>query len=477
VPAAAALAGYPLFLLLTGQLLGGVAEVALPAILATLVVLGWRAMARSRRSAVRGGADAVGALGLGLVAVLTLAWLANVLDLPRAEVDAIKAAASNLRAVIDVPWWLWALVYATLTAVHLALAFGPRWVTGIRAWVRRVTTAVKLGARAGSITSTVLMFAAFVVAAAPVTVAPVLAPRMGSHYTVSLSAQAGSEREQALSEAVTRAFSGPNPPAVQGLRTMLADIHTIDHPERAGDGPTRTEADLARELGQLQGSVRARATQAAGSGTDTAAAQPLPDVATRLAAPLVDTTDLIDRLTTVQTQDDRADQRRQAADAAADLAASTITAVLDAVPLPFGMDRVEVVGLIRGYLEGLAESPIGEAFRAWTRRAAADAATPAGPAPDAVRLVEPDPHQLALEASIQYLQTRMTANAGTSTTADNRVKQELAQDPLLAAVDLANQTRFLRTGSGVCAGCSHPGDLFHQFEEPGHEIRPREPIR
>jgi hypothetical protein len=140
------------------------------------------------------------------------------------------------------------------------------------------------------------------------------------------------------------------------------------------------------------------------------------------------------------------------------------------------MDRIEVFGLVRSYLQGLAESPIGEVFRNWTRRAAGDSGSSAGPAPDAVSLVEPNARLLAIEASLQFLQTRLDTKAGASSTADNRVQQELQQDPLLAAVDLANQTRFLRTGTGVCAGCSHPGDIHNRFEEPGHEVRPREPV-
>jgi hypothetical protein len=135
------------------------------------------------------------------------------------------------------------------------------------------------------------------------------------------------------------------------------------------------------------------------------------------------------------------------------------------------MDRVEVVGLVREYLQGLAESPIGEVFRSLFRRASAT------PAPDPAALVEPDGRALELEADVEYLQARLDAKAGGSSTADGRVGQELKQDPLLAAVDLANQARFLRTGTGVCVGCSHPGDIFHRNEAPGHEVRPHEPVR
>jgi hypothetical protein len=84
---------------------------------------------------------------------------------------------------------------------------------------------------------------------------------------------------------------------------------------------------------------------------------------------------------------------------------------------------------------------------------------------------------LEFEAGRQYLQTRLDTKAGASTTADKRVQQEMQQDELLAAVDLANQTRFLRTGTGVCAGCTRPGDLYRRPEAPAREIRPREPIR
>jgi hypothetical protein len=479
-PAAAAAAGYPLFLLLANQLLGGVDEVGLLPILATLVVLGWRAMARSGRVAVRSAADTVGALGLGVVGVLTLVWLANVLDLPRTEVRAVQAVAVHLRDVIDVPWWLWALSYAALTGAYLAMALGSQWATRLRSWVRRVAAGVKLGHRTGTITGIVLMFAAFVAAVAPAAVAPVLAHRIYVHYTVSLAAQAEAEREQAVGEAVTRAFSAPNPAQLPVLRMMLTDIHAIDHPQRAGGGPTDTEIGLARQLGQIEGRVRVKATEDVGSGSDgtseTDAAAPALAVAARLAVPMVDTADLARRLATVQAQDEQENQRQQAADAAADLAASTITAVLDSVPLPSGIDRVEVVGLIRGYLQGLAESPIGEVFRAWTRRAAGGTGTAAEPALDAVALIEPNALQLEIESSMEYLQTTLDTDAGVSASADQRVQQERQQDPLLAAVDLANQTRFLRAGAGVCAGCSQPGDLYRPPEEPD-EIRPPEPIK
>jgi hypothetical protein len=251
---------------------------------------------------------------------------------------------------------------------------------------------------------------------------------------------------------------------------MVADIHSIDHPVRAGDGPTETEAGLAHQLGKLQGQVRNRATRANGSDVDSG--EPPAEVAAVLATSLADTTDLIGRLSTVQTQDDSTDERQHAADEAADLAASAVTAVLESVSLPLGLDHVEVVGLVRAYLQGLAESPIGDVFRSWLRRATGT------PAPDpAATLLEPDARMLEVEADLEYLQARLDAKAGGSITADTRVGQEQKQDPLLAAVDLANQARFLRTGTGVCAGCSRPGDLLHRNEAPGHEVRPHEIVR
>jgi hypothetical protein len=79
---------------------------------------------------------------------------------------------------------------------------------------------------------------------------------------------------------------------------------------------------------------------------------------------------------------------------------------------------------------------------------------------------------------MQYLKTKLDTKAGASAVADKRVLDERGQDPLLAAVDLANQTRFLHTGTGVCVGCTHPGDLFRRPEGSGREVRPRErPIR
>jgi hypothetical protein len=479
VPAAAAMAAYPLFLLLVGELLGGVDEVALLPILMTLAVLGRRAMARSSRVLVKQAADLFGALGFGVVTVLTLVWLADVLDLPGTEIDALKSTAAHLREVIDLPWWLWVLVYVALAGAQLVLAFGPGWAARVRAWVRRGTATARLADRTMSTTSIVLLFIAFVAATAPAAVAPVLAHRIRAHYTVSVSAQVEAEQEQAIAQAVIRSFNQPNRPDLAVLRTMFADIHAIDHPHRPGTGPTGTEAGLAVQLGQLHGQIRADIASNTGVSDHGDAPQPPDATAAGLASRLVDPTDLSHRLTTVRAQDKRAEQRQEAADAAMDLAASAISVALTSIPLPFGMDSSEVIGLVREYLRGLAESSIGTMFRSWAQRAARDGDAGAGPAPDAAALVEPNARQVEIEARLQYLRIKLDAKAGTSTEADQRVDQEERQDPMLAAVDLANQIRYLRTGSGVCAACVHPGGLYeHTYENrPDVRIEPHEPIR
>lgn len=68
----------------------------------------WRVMTRSRRLAVRAGADIVLSLLLGTDLVLLLVWGANLLGLPRAEVAALRATLEHAGSIADLPWWLWA---------------------------------------------------------------------------------------------------------------------------------------------------------------------------------------------------------------------------------------------------------------------------------------------------------------------------------------------------------------------------------
>jgi hypothetical protein len=195
------------------------------------------------------------------------------------------------------------------------------------------------------------------------------------------------------------------------------------------------------------------------------------------------------------------------ADQAGELAAAAVAA---AIQVP-GLGDHELVQILTEYLSGLVESgPIKDTFASWARRLAARAAPPpagrpvvpppAGrpvvpppadrlvvppPAdrlvvpPPADRLVVPDPVVLADAALIVLVRERLRVRLADPLAGDPAQQRALGESPAAAAVDLANEARFLAEGTGPCAGCprtARPGD------EPGegpedHPEEPREPVR
>ena len=117
----------------------------------------WRAMDDSGRVAVRAAADITLSLLLGADLVLFLVWLANRLGLSRAEVAALRGALERAGGLADLPWWLWAGLYAALAAAAVAFAIWParlRRASGLSARLRvvpvvdaarRVLTGVHIG--------------------------------------------------------------------------------------------------------------------------------------------------------------------------------------------------------------------------------------------------------------------------------------------------------------------------------------------
>src|SRR5207248_153128 len=101
-------------------------------------LLTWRAMARSGRLLVRAGADVVLSLVVGADLVFLLVWIANRFDLPPAEVAAIRGWLERAGAVADVPWWVWALLYAALAGASLAMALRPARLGAAVRWSKRM---------------------------------------------------------------------------------------------------------------------------------------------------------------------------------------------------------------------------------------------------------------------------------------------------------------------------------------------------
>ncbi|WP_037568610.1 hypothetical protein [Phaeacidiphilus oryzae] len=470
---------FPAFLLFAGQILGGVWEAPLFLLMVWYSVALWRRLAASERAALSAAADVVLALLLGAVLVLLLVWLGNLLDLAPAEMTLVHGVAEHAAALADLPWWAWALCYALLAAGYLTALLLPgralgraalRALTGRR--TRRVTPAVNALHRGLTVTRIALVLVVFVGLAAPPAVGGLLARQARAHYTVSLRKELQAEGESAFYRSVIARFA-PRAPRPAVLAQMVLEIHeTEPAPDHGRDGAAPAELLLAHRLGLL-----------AARAADPTAYDQLPEsITNRPPAPQEPASDAVLRQETAPYADpppgvgqldtrlagDRAEQRRAAQqeherdelrDLAAELTATAVTSALDSLPL----GRSEALGVVREYLDGLAESPLRDRFLAWTARVErAVRASGIRRPPAADTLVDPDPTALRLAADAQLTDDLMAAHDLTGT--DPEQKRADGEAPLAGAVHLAQQSQGVETGSHPCTGCVHlpqPGEGEH----------------
>jgi hypothetical protein len=438
-------------------------------------VRAWQALNAADRLAVRAVADITLSLLLGADLVLFVVWLANLLDLSQPEVAALRDALARTGDLADLPWWLWTSLYAALAAGSVAFAVWPvrlRRAIGVSARlrvvpvidaVRRVQTGVYLG----------LLVIVLVAAVVPAAVFPLLRGQLVTRYTVAYQRQLAAAGELAAYAEISREF--PAAPANRAvLAGIVARIHAIDPPPPGADQATATEADLGRRVGELQAVTVLAASMGfpapAGQGADAAASAAAERTAVGaaeqravdgagLTGPVRDAPDLATRVTKLSEREKAEEAAHKRAEQAGDLAAATVANLLN---LP-DVGRNEVVQIVREYLSGLIEgSSIKDVFTAWTERFSG-----AQPPPDAGTLVVPDPAELETEAQLTEFEELAKDHFGTtlpSTTSESAVD---------AAVDLANQTRYLAEGgTGPCAGCGRVE--FH--DKPVHEPFEDHPI-
>jgi hypothetical protein len=415
----------------------------------------WRAMNASGWLAVRAAADIALSLLLGADLVLFVVWLANLLGLTRPEVAKLRGGLEQAGDLTDLPWWLWTGLYAALAAAAVAFAVWPtrlRRPIGLSARlrvvpvidvVRRVLTGVHIG----------LLVIVLVAVVAPAAVFPMLRDQIAARYTVAYQRQLEAAGEQAAYAEISNQFTTP-----QANHAVLADIvekiHRIDHPNQGDDHATATETDIARRVGELQA-----ATLLAAHTTSVATAEQSAARAAGFTAPIRDAPDLRARVTKLDEQDKKEDAADKRAEQAGDLAAATVASLLS-IP---DIGSNEVVQIVREYLGGLIEeSPLKDTFAAWTARLAG-----AHRPPDAETLVVPQPLRLETEALMMQFKAEEKDHFATT------LPDTEHESPVDAAVDLANQTRYLSEGgAGPCAGCTHVE--FH--DEPVHEPFEDHPI-
>jgi len=129
----------------------------------------------------------------------------------------------------------------------------------------------------------------------------------------------------------------------------------------------------------------------------------------------------------------------------------------------------EIAQVIKEYLSSLVEnSPLKDVFAAWAGRIAGR-----DEPPGAAEAVVPDPARLkdaALAATGREV-------ARTPVTDPAAVSRLAAETGVAAAVDLANQVRYLQEGNGPCEGCTRPEPPSERRGPDDHPFKPPEFVR
>ncbi len=422
----------------------------------------WRTMSGSARLAVRAAADLVFALLLGGVLVLLLVWLANLLDMPRAEVSALREVLGRVGELADLPWWAWTGAWLLLAAASLAFIRWParlknaakrieRWqAVAVAEITERALTGVHIG----------LLTLVLVGLAAPPALTSTLGRRVNAAYEVAFQRELVEEGELAAYTAITtRLASEPRPPV---LSQLVAKIHEVSPPDDESEA-SDTEKENARRLGEAQAVALALAAAPHLDHAARAAA-----AADGLAEPVPDPSDLAHRAGDVQQEEKKEDDTAKRVEEAGDLAAKVVASLIS---IPSLSDN-EVVQVVREYLAGLIEdSPLKNTFAAWIGRLPG-AKPPPGAAAEVVpmpeRLEQAATAQLSAEFSAEGVDNPVTDNMFVSDPALTKARSEA---PLDGAVDIVNQARYARDQSGACAGCSVPGN---DGNLPGEEQPPED---
>jgi hypothetical protein len=309
----------------------------------------------------------------------------------------------------------------------------------------RVTSGVHIG----------LLVVVLVGLAAPAAMEPALRARLADRYTETLTDDLRAHGELAAYRETGHAFNAVDLPLLVPLADLIVQIDRISKPRDGRPGATSVELDLARRMGQLEAAAlaphppdvaraEAAVTRQAGLGEPAAG----PDAENERLA----------RLDSARKEDDATEGQ---VDQAAELAAA---AVARALPLP-GLGDTEIVQVIKEYLSSLIEdSPLKDVFAAWAGRLAGH-----GEPPAAAAAVVPDPERLK-DAAVAAAGREL---ARTPVTDPAEIVRLAGEAGLAAAVDLANQVRYLQEGSGPCDGCTRPerpadrrGPEDHPFEPP-----------
>ncbi|MFF4407333.1 hypothetical protein [Streptomyces sp. NPDC001404] len=437
-------------LLAADLLLGGAWQVPVLAAEAWYAVRLWRWLRnRERGAATKAAADVVLALLLGSVVVLFLVTLANLLNLKPVEVEAIRALAEHAKILVEVPWWVWAPVYALLTAGYLAALGMPRRRIGrlaLRALdgrrTERIGPAVRTLHRLLTITKIALVLVVFVGTTAPPAVEAMLTPRARSRYTVALRADLAARGGVAFHRKVVQVFRAPSKPHLTSLPELVQQILQAEEP---GD-----ELNLAHRLGALQARVVLQAAGAPDQEPAAAAALRTGVTGFDRGAGVSGIGGLSRRLHAQSQEEQREKKSEHLLESLTEAAASAVTSTLGSI----GLDDSEVVGIVREYLNGLAESPIRDIFLAQGNKLLSRYQHARQPSIGS--MVDPNPD--ALESAADDQLHHVLSAAGAEPDSDSVEGDAADEPPIQAAVTLAEESMQVEHDPGHCSGCIYyPG--------------------
>ncbi|MFL6111215.1 MAG: hypothetical protein ACJ786_07675 [Catenulispora sp.] len=431
-----------------------------------LCIKAWRGLQRSDRLLRKAGADIVLAVLLGGVLVLFLVWLANVLDISKAEFASWRSTFVEVDSRADRPWWNWAAIFTVLSALTFAFAAAPNRMAAVRRHSDRwkIAPGARVVERVLKVTHIALMAVVLSAVAVPHTVAPIHNRQLAAAYTLALQREADIEQDlAAFREVMADAAAGQR---FTVLRAMFLKVHELDPPGPGHHRATATEQQVAHRLGHDQAEAAARSLNLP------TAADPRSPVDT--TAPVSNSPE--QRVEAAEAAERNENDREKQAESAAEFASAALAQSLS-IPDVGGS---EVVDIVREYLSGLVED--GRIKDVLARRFSRLAARSVGTSDQ--DLLDPVPENLD-QAAIDDLSGEFIADGYADPIAgfghaDPALEAARAKPPLDAAVDHANHARFVHDGGhGPCAGCTRPKTLSeeHGFGEHGTGGGGEHPIR
>ncbi|MFJ1784872.1 hypothetical protein ACIOML_11230 [Streptomyces anulatus] len=398
---------------------------------------GWRWMKDSPRRTVQAAADVVLSVELGLVLTLLMVWLANVLSFTPPQVTVVLEVVEKVQGLTEVHWLYWMAAYAVLAIGSYLLLARPALVARVRRLrpARFGESRLPLGLTANFVQRSfsginigIMVALIFLVVAAPVSEGAWKRP-VDERYALEVQRREYAEGAAAAYQEIHRQVV-LHPRAAARIGDVIIAAHRIA-PSPDGEPVNRTALDIVRQAGRFQAGTLDVGT-------------PAPEPAT---APTPEGDDLDARLGRLdETQQQRA-EREERTDRFAELASLAVTRALDTLDLGDN----QAVQLVKEYLGGLVEDgPVKTVFHRWGEGIGQ-------PPPEGGRLVRIDVRRLTAVAYERTAAAVERSDAGLLTFYGRFGIGVPAEDSSLTpAVDLANQHRYLRQGTGPCTGCAAP---------------------